>query len=205
MIGVLDYGVGNVGAFLRIFHGQNIPAMPIKVSSDFKSVDKLILPGVGAFDSAMSHLNNSGLRGELDKLVLEKKIPLLAVCIGMHMLGNSSEEGLSEGLGYIEGHTVKMPMYVNDSKVLLPHMGWNDINKKDDDAIWKDVNVREGFYFLHSYEFVPESKESEIGTSEYEHIFACEVRLSNVYGFQFHPEKSLQNGINLLTNFASLK
>lgn len=205
MIGILDYGVGNVGAFLRIFHGLNIPAMPIKVSSDFRSVDKLILPGVGAFDSAMLHLNNSGLRGELDKLVLEKKIPLLAVCIGMHMLGESSEEGLSEGLGYIKGHTVKMPMFANDKKILLPHMGWNEIKKKNDDAIWKNINVNEGFYFLHSFEFVPDSKHLEIGNSDYEHLFCCAVRSSNVYGFQFHPEKSLQNGIKLLTNFAGLK
>ena len=108
MIGVLDYGVGNVGAFLRIFHSQNIPAVRVNSSNSFHQVDKLVLPGVGAFDSAIGKLNSSGLRDSLDNFVLNLELPLLGVCIGMHMLGNCSEEGVDRGLCYIDGVTKKL-------------------------------------------------------------------------------------------------
>ena len=202
MIGILDYGVGNVGAYLRIFHNQNIPVMPISSVSDFKVVDKIILPGVGAFDSAMTKLNESGLRDELDEMVLQRSKPILAVCIGMHMLGRDSEEGSMSGLGYIEGSTKKMGNASKDTVLMLPHMGWNEIDVVRDDDIWTGINNKQGFYFLHSYAFLPDAKESIIGSSLYGGNFTCAVRSWNVYGFQFHPEKSLSNGLRLLRNFA---
>ncbi|MDB0049870.1 imidazole glycerol phosphate synthase subunit HisH [Pseudomonadales bacterium] len=202
MIGVLDYGVGNINAFLRIFHSQNISAMPIVSAGDFELVDKVILPGVGAFDVAMTKLNNSGLRDGLDNAVLNTNMPLLGVCIGMHMLGKYSEEGSLEGLNYIGGCTKKIPTHTLNERILLPHMGWNDVSNIGDNNIWVGINLSEGFYFLHSYMFVPDCQHSVIGTSEYAGIFASAVNVSNIYGFQFHPEKSLFNGIQLLTNFA---
>ena len=202
MIGILDYGVGNVGAYLRIFHNENIPVMPISSVSDFSVVDKIILPGVGAFDSAMTKLNESGLRDVLDEMVLQQSKPILAVCIGMHMLGRDSEEGSMSGLGYIEGSTKKMPSASKGKVLMLPHMGWNEIDFVRDDDIWTGVNIKEGFYFLHSYAFSPDAKDSIIGSSLYGRDFTCAVRSSNVYGFQFHPEKSLSNGLRLLRNFA---
>jgi len=202
VIGVLDYGVGNVGAYLRIFHGQNIPVMPIRSASDFELVDKIILPGVGSFDSAMRKLNESGLRDALDHTVLKEQKPLLAVCIGMHMLGQSSEEGSLSGLGYIAGVTKKLTNSFIDKALILPHMGWNDIFMVQDVDIWEGISAPEGFYFLHSYAFSPDTTASIIGTSYYGFNFACAVRLSNIYGFQFHPEKSLSNGLRLLKNFA---
>jgi len=204
VIGILDYGVGNVGAYLRIFLSQNIAVMPIRVVSDFKLVDKIILPGVGAFDSAMTKLNMSGLRGMLDEMVLHENKPLLAVCIGMHMLGRHSEEGTLDGLGYIGGVTKKLPNSSISQAVILPHMGWNDISITRDEDVWIGVNATEGFYFLHSYAFVPDTNEPIIASSNYGVNFACAVRSSNVYGFQFHPEKSLSNGLNLLRNFAEI-
>ena len=202
MIGILDYGVGNVGAYLRIFHGPNIPVMPIRSVNDFELVDKIILPGVGSFDSAMRKLNSSGLRDALDHTVLKEHKPLLAVCIGMHMLGRCSEEGSLSGLSYIAGVTKKLPNSFKDKALTLPHMGWNDIVMVRDEDIWEGISAAEGFYFLHSYAFYPDTTVSKIGTSDYGFNFVCAVRSSNIYGFQFHPEKSLSNGLRLLKNFA---
>ena len=202
MIGILDYGVGNVGAYLKIFHSQNISVMPIRSAKDFDLVDKIILPGVGAFDSSMMKLNDSGLRETLDEMVLNQNKPLLAVCIGMHMLGNQSEEGSLPGLGYIAGVTKALPRIVNNNALMLPHMGWNEIGILRDDDLWTGINTREGFYFLHSYAFSPDCVEATIGTSDYGISFACAVKSSNIYGFQFHPEKSLSNGLRFLRNFA---
>ena len=204
MIGILDYGVGNVGAFLRIFHSHNVDATPIQSNSDFNRIDKIILPGVGSFDSAMGRLNKSGLRENLDEFVQNRNYPLLAVCIGMHMLGSSSDEGSSEGLGYINGKTKKIIASNENDKILIPHMGWNSIIKSIDDPVWSDIEKDEGFYFLHSYYFEPECKKTIIGTSDYHGNFACAVKSKKVYGFQFHPEKSLSNGIQLLLNFAEI-
>lgn len=203
MIGVLDYGVGNVGAFIRIFHSQNIEAIAIKESVDFINVDKILLPGVGAFDTAMSKLNNSGLRDALDDAVLDQKKPLMGVCIGMHMLGVASDEGALEGLGYLQGRTVHMKnLDMLTPEFLLPHMGWNDISIRNMNPIWDGVDLDQGFYFLHSYTFRPSDLKSVIGVSTYYNEIVCAVNFRNIYGFQFHPEKSLQNGIHLLSNFA---
>ena len=202
MIGILDYGVGNVGAYLKIFRNLNIPVQPVRTKYDFERIQKIILPGVGAFDDAMEKLNRSGLREPLDQMVIQYNKPLLAVCIGMHMLGNSSEEGRLQGLGYIPGVTKKIVAREDDGKILLPHMGWNDITVLGDDPVWIDVDTEEGFYFLHSYAFFPQVDNAVIATSEYGLNLSCAVRKANIYGFQFHPEKSLSNGILLLRNFA---
>ena len=202
MIGVLDYGVGNVGAFLRIFHNQNIPAIRVNSITSFNQVDKMVLPGVGAFDSAIGKLNSSGMRESLDNFVLNLERPLLGVCIGMHMLGNSSEEGVDRGLCYIDGVTKKLSGDSLRYTYFLPHMGWNDIQADACDPIWNGVDLEQGFYFLHSYGFYPASNVISIGVSDYHGEFVSAVKSKNVYGFQFHPEKSLANGIRLLTNFA---
>ena len=204
MIGILDYGVGNVNAFLRTLYLNNVPAKVIASPDDYESVSKLILPGVGAFDSAMNKLNSSGLRNKLDYLVMEENIPLLGVCIGMHMLGRSSAEGNLDGLGYISGVTKKLQGKTNNEVMVLPHMGWNEVSTLREDDIWEGINLKEGFYFLHSYAFTPDQSNSIIGCSVYGESFACAIRSSNVYGFQFHPEKSLSNGIKLLINFAKI-
>lgn len=203
MIGILDYGVGNVGAFLRIFHSNNIDAMPVKNPDDFNSINKLILPGVGSFDNSMNKLEVSGLRSELDNFVLNLKKPLLGVCIGMHMLGEKSEEGVLNGLGYINGAVKKIDFESSNQFTILPHMGWNDIIVKKNDSIWDNINLEQGFYFLHSYHFVAQRGEDILACSEYNSSFTCAIRYKNIYGFQFHPEKSLSNGVNLLKNFAN--
>jgi len=124
----------------------------------------------------------------------------LGVCIGMHMLGLSSEEGSEEGLGYIEGHTVHIG--AKTPEVMLPHMGWNNITIKSVSPIWTDINLQEGFYFLHSFAFEALDQNSVFAVTNYHDEIVCAVKNKNIYGFQFHPEKSLGNGIRLLTNFA---
>lgn len=203
MIGILDYGIGNVGAFLKIYKSLNIEAIPIKFKEDFKIVNKIILPGVGSHDSAMQMLNDSGLRNELDINVKEKFMPLLGVCIGMHMLGRSNDEGVEPGLGYIDGITKKFTITPNSKIKCLPHMGWNDISDHKNDLIWKNIDLMEGFYFLHSYHFSAYNSDDILATSNYGSEFVCAIKNNNIYGFQFHPEKSLSNGIKLLGNFAS--
>lgn len=198
MIGILDYGVGNVGAFQRIYHSQNVPTIAISRPSHFEGITKLILPGVGAFDTAMTKLNESGLRLKLDEMVVGRNMPLLGVCIGMHMLGNKSEEGSIDGLGYIKGCT----RIHRDKDVPLPHMGWNDVSTRYEDRIWDGIDTLVGFYFLHSYVFEPESEADTFATSEYGSGFVSAIKSAEIYGFQFHPEKSLTNGTNLLVNFA---
>jgi imidazole glycerol-phosphate synthase subunit HisH len=204
MIGILDYGVGNVNAFLKIYKSLNIKAIPIKLKDDFKVINKIILPGVGSHDSTMKMLNLSGLRNDLDYSVKEKCLPLLGVCVGMHMLGKSSEEGKEPGLGYIDGVTKKFILSSDSIIKTLPHMGWNDISNAKNDFIWKNIDLMKGFYFLHSYYFSANNPTDIIATSNYENEFACAVKNKNIYGFQFHPEKSLSNGVELLRNFALL-
>ena len=188
-----------------MFYLSNISAKAISSPSDFESVSKIILPGVGAFDAAMGKLNNSGLRDKLDYLVMQENIPLLGVCIGMHMLGRSSSEGTLNGLGYISGITSKLEAKINNNRIVLPHMGWNEIYISNKNDIWNCIDLKKGFYFLHSYAFIPDQNNSIIGYSSYGKKFACAIKSSNVYGFQFHPEKSLSNGIKLLTNFANIQ
>jgi glutamine amidotransferase len=205
VIGILDYGVGNVGAFLRIYHSNNIKAMAVSSPNDFDLTDKIILPGVGAFDSSMKKINSSGLRDPLDNFVLHHKKPILGVCIGMHMLGNFSEEGNLEGLNYINGHTKKITFSNEERPSILPHMGWNDIIVHKKDSIWTNINLEQGFYFLHSYHFVQEESELVLASSDYNNTkLTCAVKQNDIYGFQFHPEKSLSNGSNLLKNFAHI-
>ena len=199
---VIDYGMGNLRS---VYNTVFRLGYSVKVSSeicDINNADKIILPGVGSFDPAMRKLNNSGLRDALDRMVLLEHKPLLAVCIGMHMLGRSSEEGSLSGLGYIAGVTKKLPNSLMEKQLILPHMGWNDIVMGRDEDIWEGISAAEGFYFLHSYAFCPDATACIIGTSNYSINFACAVKSSNIYGFQFHPEKSLSNGLRLLRNFA---
>jgi glutamine amidotransferase len=203
MIGIVYYGVGNVKAFENIYRRLDIPYKVITKIEDFKGISKLILPGVGAFDHAMEYLTNSGLKHKLDELVLEKKIPVLGICVGMQMLGKSSSEGRLPGLGWIDGSVVKITEK-NKSDLLLPHMGWNNLTFKSDNRILKDINCGGDFYFLHSYCFVCERNDDVLATSDYGGEFDCIINHENIYGIQCHPEKSHSNGIQLLKNFGDL-
>ena len=203
MIGIIDYGVGNIKAFANIYKNLNIPFKIVKDISEFENITKLILPGVGSFDHAMTSLENSGMREKLDELVLEKKIPVIGICVGMQMLAKSSEEGTLNGLGWIDGIVKKF----NKSKIKnapLPHMGWNNLKIEKKNKIFDNLEENPRYYFLHSYYFECENKEDVIATATYGEKFDCMINHKNIYGIQCHPEKSHHNGMQLLKNFGEL-
>ncbi len=203
MIAIIDYGVGNIKAFSNIYKNLNIEYKIAKNISDFENVSKLILPGVGSFDHAMTSLQNSGMKEKLDELVLEKKLPVIGICVGMQMLAKSSEEGLLQGLGWIDGIVKKFDKSkINNGP--LPHMGWNTLNIQKKNKIFENLEENPRYYFLHSYYFECNNKEDVIATATYGERFECMVNHENIYGIQCHPEKSHHNGIQLLKNFGEL-
>lgn len=204
MIAIVDYGVGNINAFLYIFKQLNIPAYKANSAEDLKRATKLILPGVGAFDHAMEKLNSSGMRETLDKMVLEQKVPVIGICVGMQMLANSSEEGKHAGLGWIDGTVKKFIPSRIPFKTKFPHMGWNDINPVKQSKLLETLEIDSQFYFLHSYYLVCNREEDVLATANYGEIFACIINYENIYGIQCHPEKSHQYGVTLLKNFANI-
>ena len=204
MIAIIDYGVGNIKAFANIYKNLDIPFKIAKSVDDLENISKIILPGVGSFDHAMQSLNNSGMRDKLDTLVLEKKIPVLGICVGLQMLAKSSDEGKLDGLGWLNAHVKKFDESKLTKLTPLPHMGWNNINIVHDNSLFKDLKKDARFYFLHSYFIESEDNELVAATAEYSEIFTSIVHQDNIYGIQPHPEKSHQNGISLLKNFGEL-
>ena len=204
MIGIVDYGMGNIKAFSNIYKQFDIPHRVITSKNHFKDVEKIILPGVGAFDHAMMRLGESGLLETLNDMVINKKKPVLGICVGMQMMAKSSEEGTLSGLGWIEATVKKFNKEENGCGNPLPHMGWNSVNHVVDNPLFKDIDANSRFYFLHSYYFSSASKEHSIGLTEYGDQFTCATRRDNIFGVQFHPEKSHQNGMQLLINFSNL-
>lgn len=200
MIGVVDYGLGNVQAIINIYNNLGIPAVRFNSSSLSDSVTRIILPGVGAFDSAMRMLESSGLRDGLNDLVFNKNLPVLGICVGMQIMANRSEEGTRPGLGWIPGEVKLLDSDSSASKLSLPHMGWNDILPQHHYLFENIPDPR--YYFLHSYCFVPLSSEHVLATAEYGQSFAAAISNGCVIGVQFHPEKSHHWGIELLKNFA---
>lgn len=204
MITIIDYGLGNINAFVNVYERLNIPVSVAKTADDLKAATKIILPGVGAFDHAMCKLNNSGMREAIDKLVLDQQLPILGICVGMQILAHSSEEGKLPGLGWINGAAKKFDASGLDSKVQLPHMGWNSIQPTNTNPLLVNFNNDSRFYFLHSYYFQCNNQHDTIATTEYCIQFTSAVNSKNIYGVQFHPEKSHQWGIQLLKNFAEM-
>ena len=203
MITLVDYGLGNIKAFANVYKRLNISACYASTPEQLQQATKIILPGVGAFDHAMHMLNTSGLREMLDNLVLEKKVPVIGICVGMQMMANDSEEGTSAGLGWING-TVKRFHYPNEDAVKkhpLPHMGWNNILPVRASGLVANLDDYKRFYFLHSYYFECTHSADVVATADYGFEYACIVNHDNVYGIQCHPEKSQVNGERLLEAF----
>ena len=204
MIAIIDYGLGNVKAFATVYTKLNIPYKIARQANELLDASKIILPGVGAFDYAMQRLEGSGLRDVLNELVLKNKIPVLGVCVGMQMLANSSEEGKLPGLGWIDGKVKRFETTSMQSNHFIPHMGWNDINIVKQNKLLIDLDESKRFYFLHSYYFHCNNNENKIAETDYGINFTSVVNNENVYGVQFHPEKSHQWGVQILKNFAEL-
>lgn len=204
MIAIVCYGLGNVQAIANIYKRLNVPVTLASVPEDLQNADKLILPGVGAFDWAMTRLNDSGMRETLDRLVLDEHRPILGICVGMQMLANRSEEGSLPGLGWIQGEIMRLDVSKACTAARLPHMGWNNVEIRNSEGLFHNFDAMARFYFLHSYFFAVSRSEDVLTTTDYCGVFASAVGRGNIYGVQFHPEKSHQWGIDLLHNFARL-
>jgi glutamine amidotransferase len=204
MIVLIDYGVGNISAFLNIYKQLNIPARTAKTESELDGAQKIILPGVGHFDYAMQRFNDSGMRERVSKMVVEHKTPVVGICVGMQMMAGKSDEGKLEGLGWIDADVVKFDDAQRSAKMPLPHMGWNDVYPTKPNPLFTGLEADARFYFLHSYYFKCHRPEDSIAEADYGIRFSCSVNKENVYGVQCHPEKSHHFGIQLLKNFAEL-
>lgn len=204
MIAIIDYGVGNVLAFANAFKRLNIDATAATSNADLARATKLILPGVGSFDRAMEHLNESGMRERIEQLVLVSAMPILGVCVGMQMLARSSQEGSMPGLGWINGQVNKFDGAALPAGTTLPHMGWNDVQPTTEGGLFTGLGDRARFYFLHSYYFSCGQPSHKIAMTDYGGLFCSAVRADNIMGVQFHPEKSHQFGSRLLKNFAEI-
>jgi glutamine amidotransferase len=204
MIGILDYGSGNVRAFINIYKKLGIPAGLINSANELKSAGKLILPGVGSFDYAMQRLKESGMRQALDEIVTRCGVPILGVCVGMQMLAHSSQEGNQAGLGWIDADVKKFDTNSHNNPINVPHIGWNDVTPLKANILLEGLEHGARFYFLHSYYLVCHKKEEIVAVTDYGTEFACIVNRGTIFGAQFHPEKSHHWGIRLLKNFAGL-
>jgi glutamine amidotransferase len=204
MITIVDYGVGNIFAFQNVYKRLDIPTKIAKSGQDLIDAEKLVLPGVGSFDYAMNQLNISGMREKLDELVLVKKIPVIGICVGMQIMGNRSDEGELEGLNWIDSEILKFDERLINQRTKLPHMGWNDVIPVKNHPLFIGLEEEAIFYFLHSYYFKCNNPEESIAVSDYGISFSSAVNRENIFGIQFHPEKSHQFGEKLLNNFARL-
>ncbi|MCY9853652.1 imidazole glycerol phosphate synthase subunit HisH [Vibrio mediterranei] len=199
MIAIVDYGLGNIRAFANIYKRLGIPYVLASDVDSLKQATHIILPGVGSFDYAMKKLNDSGLRDTLDELVLNQKLPVLGICVGMQVMANASEEGRSNGLGWLDTQVVKFG-HSDTNFFPLPHMGWNSLELVGDCPLFEGIDPKPSFYFLHSYHFKADFPHA-VALASYSNEIACIVQKDNIYGIQCHPEKSHQNGVTLLKNF----
>lgn len=203
MVTLINYGLGNIQAFANTYRLSNIPYKIANTVDDLKEVDKLILPGVGSFDWAMDKLNRSGMRDRIDELVLVEKKKVIGVCVGMQMMASGSDEGELPGLGWIKGRVRQLTMLYSGENFFLPHMGWNGVKPSIENALLPGTDEW-NFYFLHSYYFQTENDSNILATSEYHVTFPSAVYNDNIFGVQFHPEKSHHWGKKLLVNFSNL-
>lgn len=201
MITIVDYGMGNLGSLENMFRYIGLPAQTSSKREVIEQATKLVLPGVGAFDRAMNKIREGGLRDILAQKALKEKIPVLGVCLGMQLLTEYSEEGNVEGLGWIPAQTCKIPVL---EKLKVPHMGWNSVYFDKKDPLIKGMDADSRFYFVHSYYVKVKNEENSLLKAKHGVTFDAAIKLDNIYGAQFHPEKSHKHGMQLLKNFGEL-
>lgn len=206
MIAIIDYGLGNLASVLNAFESLGIPAKITQDPEEIRRADKIILPGVGAFEEGINNLKRSGLVEVLNDEILVKKKPFLGICLGMQLICKKSYEGGEfEGLGWIDAEVVKFNFINNKSeKLRIPQIGWNDVKCDLQSPLLKDGRETQTFYFVHSYYLKPQNNRIIIGTCNYGLNFCAILQQENIFGVQFHPEKSQFEGLEILRKFALL-
>jgi glutamine amidotransferase len=205
MIHIVDFGMGNIQAFLNLFKRIRIDAQRASKPNALIGATRLVLPGVGHFDHAMQHLNDSGLRPYLEELVLGNRIPIMGVCVGMQMLAQGSEEGVLPGLNWVPGWVRSFTSNPRSAELPTPHIGWNGLQPREGATLFgPGFDKLSEFYFLHSYYFEAEYEEDVAATATYGVEFDAVVARGNIFGIQCHPEKSHHWGEQLMTNFIRL-
>jgi imidazole glycerol-phosphate synthase subunit HisH len=204
VIRIVNYGLGNISAFLTLYRRLGVEAAPASTPTDLHDATHLILPGVGAFDHAIELLDASGMRPTLQHMVHEDKVPILGICVGMQILADGSEEGKLPGLGWIPGHVRSFRTTPASSRLPMPHMGWNTVSPKSGNPLFASFDADPRFYFLHSYYFECADSNYTSATADYGLQFACTVSKNHIHGVQCHPEKSHRFGMTLLKNFSQI-
>ena len=204
---IVDYNSGNISSVINSFTEVAKGTVNLEVTSDYKKIkssDKVVLPGQGSFKSCIDALNSiNGLKDTLDEFVINKKKPLFGICVGLQMFADVGyEETETKGLGWIPGKVCKIDNQNGNYK--LPHIGWNQINVVKDSKIFKNIENNSHMYFVHSYEFIPEDKDVISATTDYSSKVVCSVEKDNIFGTQFHPEKSDKLGLKIINNFLGL-
>jgi glutamine amidotransferase len=202
MLTIVDYGVGNLSSIQNMLKKIGVPSLISADEADLMGADKLILPGVGAFDTCAEKLQQSGLLQVLNKKVLQEKVPVLGVCVGMQLLTEGSEEGVLPGLGWIKGRIIKFKQERLSAGLKIPHMGWSDVLLTKPSKLFDAMPEEPRFYFVHSYHPLLARPEDVLVQATYGYTFTAGMEHQNIAGVQFHPEKSHKFGMKLLANFA---
>ena len=201
MITIIDYGIGNLNSIKNMLKHIGTDALISNKIVDIENAEKLVLPGVGSFDYGMEQLKQSGLIETLNKIVLQKRTPILGICLGVQLMTESSEEGKSKGLGWINGKTIPFDKSKLTPNHKIPHMGWTDVYGFEKSKLFTDMYDEPRFYFVHSYHLHIKNPAKVLVKAKYGYEFAAGIEYDNIVGVQFHPEKSHKFGMKLLDNF----
>lgn len=204
MIVIVDYGVGNLGSIINMLKKAGAKAIASSDPVMLEQAEKLILPGIGAFDAGMNKLNERGLVSLLNHLALEKKVPFLGLCLGLQLMTKRSQEGQAQGLGWLDAETVRFQFGADQPQLKVPHMGWNTIEVRCPHPLFTDLEPDSRFYFVHSYYVRSNDPAQVLAETDYGGHFDSILCKGNIMGAQFHPEKSHKFGLRLLKNFAEV-
>lgn len=204
MITIIDYGAGNIRSIQNMLKKLNVSSEITNEEAKLKTAEKIILPGVGHFDNGMKNLKNANLVEVLNEKVQIDKTPILGICLGAQLLGKKSDEGIENGLGWIDMTSVRFDDTIMPVELKIPHMSWNRIQPKKESKLLGNLEEDNRFYFVHSFHMKPSSDSDILATANYGYEFVACVEKENIYGVQFHPEKSHFFGMQLLRNFAAL-
>ena len=201
MIVIVNCGMGNLDSVLRAFSKHEAEVVVSSQPEELERADGIVLPGVGSFAKAVRNLNEGGLTAVLNRKVLDEHTPILGICLGFQMFTKHSEEGGADGLGWIDGETKRFDFEQPGPRLKVPHLGWNNLERRKESPLFEGIHCDACFYFAHSYCVVCNEESAILTTSTYGREFVSSVERGNIFGTQFHPEKSHANGLSLVRNF----